>query len=114
MTIREAIQGADTLRPNAFSDLQKTEWLCALDGQLAETMGKDAPAEARSQETELLMPVPHDRVYVLYLVSMIDYYNQDTDLYENDRTIFNAALAEAKAWWRRNNRSASRGNWRTT
>ena len=114
MTIREAIQRADTLRQNALTDLQKEAWLCELDGQLAETMGTEVPTEERSQETELLMPAPHDGIYALYLVSMIDFYNGETDLYENDRTIFNAALVEAKAWWRRHHRPASRGNWRLT
>ena len=112
MTTREAIRRADLLRPNILEDEQKAAWLYDLDGQIAETMETDVPTNVWPEDAELLMPAPHDGIYELYLVSMIDYYHQETEQYENDRTVFNTALAEAKAWWRRHHRPASRGNWR--
>ena len=113
MTTREALRRADLLRQNALPEEQKAAWLCELDGKVAEMMGADVPENVFPEDRELLMPAPYDNIYELYLVSMIDYYHQETELYANDRTIFNTAFVEAKAWWRRNNRPAPRGNWRT-
>lgn len=59
---------------------------------------------------ELLLPSPYDRVYVLYLCSQIDYYNNETALYGNDKAVYDEALGEAMAWWRRNNCPAYGGN----
>lgn len=55
-------------------------------------------------------PSPYDRVYVLYLCSQIDYYNNETALYGNDKAVYDEALGEALAWWRRNNCPAYGGS----
>ena len=109
---REAITKANELRPNALPDEQKADWLMELDGKLAEMM-QTAPPERRWPEDQLLlMPFPYDNIYTLYVAAMIDYYQQETDLYENDMTMFNQALTEAKAWYRRSHRPLPGGNWR--
>jgi len=112
MNARKAITRADGLRMNAIGDEQKYAWLYELDGKLAETIGAELPVNPFPNDGELLMPEPCDNIYELYLVAMIDYYNQETTLYANDMIVFNNALDEAKAWWRRNNRPAKNGNWR--
>jgi len=43
----------------------------------------------------------HEQIYPLYLAAMIDYGNQDGALYANDMAVANAAIAEARAYWRR-------------
>lgn len=59
---------------------------------------------------ELLLPAPYDRVYVLYLCSQIDYYNNETALYGNDKAVYDEAMSEAMAWWRRQHCPDNTGN----
>ena len=60
----------------------------------------------------LLLPEPYAEAYTLYLVSKIDYYNQETDLYQNDKAMYEAKWSEAQAWWRRENRPRSMCGWK--
>ena len=111
MTVMGTISKADELRMNTISDEQKAEWVMGLDKEIEERMGTasrvhDWPAG----DGELLLPSPYDRVYVLYLCSQIDYYNNETALYGNDKAVYDEALGEAMAWWRRNNCPAYGGS----
>ena len=111
MKILEAIRRANNLRVNTIEDEQKYSWANDLDGQIAEMMGKDAPLSVFPDDRDLLMPTPYEEIYQLYLVSKIDYYNNEIDMYTNDLMVYESALNEAKAWWRRNNKPPHRGNW---
>ena len=111
MTVKEAMRRADALRMTTVSDEQKAAWVCDLDGQLAEMFGVETPANNWPEDRELLMTSPHEEIYQLYLICKIDYYNQEMKLYANDLAIYNTALAEAQAWYRRHNRPPSSGNW---
>ncbi len=111
MKIKEAIRRANNLRANTIEDEQKYAWASDLDGQIAEMMGRDAPVSDFPDDRELLMPPPYEEIYQLYLVAKIDYYNNEIDLYTNDLMVYEEALAEAKAWWRRSNKPPQRGNW---
>ena len=132
MRENDAIAKANELRMNTLGDEIKAKWLAELDGQLLEMMQRDLPPKPAEGETEaaedgptwptsgiwpaedpaLLMPEPHDMIYVYYLIVQIDYYSQETDLYANDMAIYNAAMRDARAWWRRNHRPRDSGNWR--
>lgn len=112
MTVSETIKRADALRMNTISDEQKAAWVCDLDGQLAEMFGIEPPANEWPKDRVLLMPSPHEEIYQLYLICKIDYYNQEMKQYANDLAVYNAALAEAQAWYRRNHRPRCDGNWR--
>ena len=112
MYLKEAIKRADALRMNTVSDEQKAAWASDLDGQLAEMFGIEPPVNNWPDDRELLMPSPHEEIYQLYLICKIDYYNQEMNLYANDLAVYNAALAEAQAWYRRKHRPRSRGNWK--
>lgn len=113
MKIREAIKRADALRLNTISEAQKAAWLYDLDGQLAEMFGvKPAERTWPHDDRELLMPAPHEEIYQLYLICKIDYYNQEMSLYANDRAVYNTALEEAQAWWRRHHMPRPFRNWR--
>ena len=112
MTVKEVVKRADALRMNTITEEQKAAWVCDLDGQLAEMFGVAPPADNWPEDRKLLMPSPHEDIYQLYLICKIDYYNQEMKLYANDLAIYNAALAEAQAWYRRNHRPRCDGNWR--
>ena len=111
MTTKEAVKRADALRMNTVSEEQKAVWVNDLDGQLAELFGVEPPANNWPEDRVLLMPAPHEEIYQLYLICKIDYYNQEMKLYANDMATYNAALAEAQAWYRRTHRPASTGGW---
>lgn len=112
MKYTDAIARADELRLNTLSDEQKTRWLYELDCTVAEMIEKPIPVWEFPTKRELLMPSPHEDVYVKYLVAMIDYYNGEAALYSNDLEIYNQSMSEARAWWIRNNCPRSSGNWR--
>lgn len=114
MTIDAAIARANELRPNIISEKQKVAWVWELEGKLAEMLGTPPPDPDKmlTADASLAMPHPCDNVYELYLCAMIDFANQETALYANDMAVFNAAMNEARAWWRRNHCPAPSGNWR--
>ena len=112
MTTERAIAKANELRLNALDDAQKAGWLYELEGKLAEMMELPVPENIWPENAELQMPTPYDNIYELYLVALIDYYNGETDLYANDMALYDQALAEGMAWWRRTHRPENSGNWR--
>ncbi len=112
MKLKEAIKRADKLRPNVLPEEQKAAWVYELEGKLAEMRCALPPARTWPADASLAMPAPHDVVYELYLCAMIDFANQETDLYANDMAVFNAAVSEAQAWWRRHHRPRPSRNWR--
>lgn len=133
MRAKEAIAQADELRPNALGEKQKLDWVLELEKEVSEMMslsepppavgGEDsgrivsAPTEKgrgldEGEEPQLLLPPPRDRVYVLYLTAMIDFYNGEMDLYANDYALYNQEMAATRAWWRRHHRPRASRNWR--
>lgn len=113
--LREVIAAADAMRPNAIDEEQKARWLYACDADIAETMRCPMPPfvwPLEGEDAELLMPYPHDDCYLPYLCAKIDDYNQDTDLYANDRATATAALSDARAWWRRHHMPWPSRYWR--
>lgn len=99
MTINEAIQAVDSLKPNGYSELEKIGWLSELDGTIkveiidthegAEDISFNGYDEQTPLEQELLVPYPYDRIYKSWLESRIDYANQDFAKYNNSTTVFN-------------------------
>ena len=107
MTITEVITRADAQRPNVFPAEMKAEWIKGLEASFAEMMGVDDPEnnyDPNDDTDDLLVPFPHDEVYVLYLCAKIDYAQEETQLYANDMAVANQAIAETQSWYRRGNR----------
>lgn len=110
-TLRNTIVQANSFRPNTIPEEEKAKWLYELDHSLLEMMERKEYENRWPEDQELLMPKPYDHIYRLYLISMIDFYMQDLNLYANDKELFNQAMKEAKAWWRRNHRPAENKYW---
>ena len=106
MRVNEAIDRADRLRPNAVNYFDKRLSLYRLEMEIAEMMELEEMPEWEDAEGdyELLVPDPHSEVYPLHLLAYIDHVQEETDLYQIDMITANQALAEVKAWWRRNNK----------
>lgn len=101
MTIQEAIDRADSVKPNAFSTADKVAWINSLEGTVALEVFLMAPAEAaqfhyteEDVSTTLLIDPPFDDLYVFWLEAMIDEANGEYDRYQNDRQMFNSRLNE--------------------
>ena len=106
MKYSEAIDRANELRPNAIPDQRKAEWLYSFDAEQAEVMGYEQERFIWPEtDPELCMPAPHDNIYPLYLMAMIDNAQEESDLYMNDMAISNQATMEARAWYRRTHRT---------
>lgn len=122
MKMLTALDQAYKLRPTAaHKDILVDQIMRGLEGEVAEMMGVDpptyeyvVPADPTEPMTDYdcLMPYPYDDIYVYYLCAMIDLANEETQLYENDLEVFNAAWARAQAWYRRNNRKFDKRNWK--
>lgn len=108
MKISDAIFQADTLRPNVIAYEQKKAWLHALEAEIAETQCVECPAWEGGEDCDLLLEHPSDYVYPLYLCPMIDFYNQDTQLYQLDAAVANNAVSDVKARYRRTNPTAAK------
>lgn len=99
MTIREAIQAADAIKPNGYPEIDKVKWLSTIDGLIKKLVidtheGGDAIVfngynENTSLDTELIAEKPYDSMYVTWLESKIDLANAEYSRYNNAITRFN-------------------------
>lgn len=111
MTISEALNRANAVKPNAYSDVDKIRWLSTLDGFIKSDIidthegGEDVVFngydENTSLATELLVPAPHDHIYVHWLEAQIDYANDEYDRYENTMDMYNTAYTNFKNHYNR-------------
>jgi len=101
MTIQEAIDELDALKPNSYTAAQKIKWLSDIDllayNEILSTH-EDAPetaftgyASVADTATRLLIPAPYTDVYRWYLESRVDLANAETGKYNNSITLFNNA-----------------------
>lgn len=104
MTIREAIDRADALRPNMISDTEKRLWLAQLDGAVRKQIhhrhenSQEEPAVGADQEqedgTRLLVDEPYTSVYLYWLMAQADLALGELQRYNNDMMLYNMALTE--------------------
>jgi len=113
MKIRKALEKIKNMKPSQYTDDVMIDWLSALDGQVWETVlrryGVPAPVLPYRQqmlERELLIPFPHDEVYIAYLGAKIDYHNAEFERYNNGMMLFNAQLQEFYDAFTRTHRAA--------
>lgn len=101
MTIQEAIDQVNDLKPNYYSSEHKVRWLSRLDTQIRKEIidtHEDAPEEdfagydsQTNTNTELLVPEPYDEVYIHWLSAQIDMNNAEYEKFNNDNALFAAA-----------------------
>lgn len=110
MTIIEAINRIDSLKPNSYTQADKIIWLSNLDGIIqkeiidthegAETTFKGYDAET-ALDTVLLVPDPYSDVYIKWLEAQIDYVNGETNRYMNSMIMYNAAYSAFERFYNR-------------
>ena len=99
MTIREAMETVDRLKPNQYGSADKLRWLSELDGavyrEILTQHELDAPAftgytpETDLDGTALLIGWPYDGIYRWYLEMKIDDANGEMTKYNNSAAKYN-------------------------
>lgn len=99
MTISEAINEVNNLKPNEYGAEEKIKWLFRLDQQIKQEIcdahayneGESATVENYDSEhmsTVLLVPAPYDELYIHYLAAQIDYYNREYEGFSATNALF--------------------------
>ena len=111
MTISEALNRIDTLKPNSYSESEKIKWLSILDGLIkkeiidthegGESVVFNGYDDKTGKTTELLVPAPFDDIYVKWLESQIDYANAEYAKYNNSSIAYNNALSTYERYYNR-------------
>jgi hypothetical protein len=111
MTIIEAINRIDILKPNTYSQQEKVKWLSNLDGIIkgkiidthegAEEVSFDGYTDSTPLTTELLVPSPYDDIYLKWLETWVDYYNGEYARYNNGVQAYNDAYASFEKHYNR-------------
>lgn len=115
MTIIQAINTTDEMKPNAMSAMLKYKYLTEIE-QLVhdevlmrhvhppEQETKPVYTEDTDEETELLVPDPYSMLYVYWLMTKIDIQTQEDGRYNVDRAHFENEWETMSDWWTRNHR----------
>lgn len=113
MTIQEALDTTDELKPNMMSPRLKMKFLTEIEQLIhdeivmkhehAEELDpKPEYTEDTDQLTVLIVPDPYSMLYVYWLMSKIDMQNQEDLRYNIDRASFENAYETMSDWWTRN------------
>ena len=119
MTIIEAINRTDSVKPNAYSQSEKVRWLSTLDGTVKTEIidthegGEEIAFSGYDDETvlttPLLIPAPYDDVYIRYLEMQIDYANGEYGKYNNSASAYNTAFSAFEKYYNREHMPRSHG-----
>ena len=107
MTLGQVIRMVDGMKPNAVPDELKTQWISEVEGMVQTQVMLVLPSQIveyqwpADQDKELLVGAPHSKIYWSYLAAMIDFANQEFDLYANSMQMFNAHWSEFQRWFLR-------------
>ena len=111
MKIIEAINGIDTLNHNTYSEPEKVKWLSRVDWMVkkhvidthegAEDVTFTGYDDLTDPNTELLVPAPHDELYLRWMEAQIHYHNGEYGKYNNAADSFNTAYEDYKKYYNR-------------
>ena len=105
MTIDKCIRAVDEIKPNAFSEETKTEWLNEVEGMVQTEIFLLNPVELirysypADKDVPMLVDPPHDKLYRSFLEAKIDYANGEYEKYANTMQVFNADYDEFLCWF---------------
>ena len=99
MTLIEAINMVDALKPNVYTQSDKVKWISNLDGMIKSKIidthegGEDIAYESYTDDTpldtRLLVNAPYEEIYVAWLEAKIDYANGEYARYNNSVIRYN-------------------------
>lgn len=112
MTLQEALDYTDAMKPNMMDRQLKVKYLTEIEqliwGEIVmrhehteEQETKPVYTEETEPGTELIVPDPYSMVYVYWLMSKIDIQNQEDARYNIDRAHFENEYDTMSDWWTR-------------
>ena len=111
MTIQEAIDRIDSLKPNKYTVEQKLAWLSELDGMIFHELmlTHENPAvdtfsgyeDCTAMDTQLLAPHPYTEIYQHFLAMQMDLANAELQKYQNDKALFNSTYTTFSDYYTR-------------
>ena len=110
MKIIEAINRIDSLKHNTYTQGEKVVWLSEVDLDVAKNViatheGDEVNfagyEDSTDLQTELLIPAPYDKAYLLWMEAQIHYYNGEYDKYNNALDMFYEAFDGFKNYYNR-------------
>ncbi len=107
MTIKDCIDRVDNIKPNQYTIREKVMWLSFIEKSIINDVlkthegydGRYDSFEGYSEDklsVTLVVPFPHDELYVEYLKMMIDKENGEIARYNNSAVSFNSYMTEYK------------------
>ena len=103
MTLAQAIDRTDRLKPNSYAYADKLVWLSQLDGtvkrEIIDTHEGGAAdefvpyTENSDPDRILLAQCPYDEMYIHYLSAQIDYANCEYDRFNNSNRMFESSYS---------------------
>lgn len=104
MTIEKVLRLADEIKPNTLSPELKIHYISEAEGIIQSDVMLIASPDiivygVDDLQVELLVRPPHDKLYLEYLVAMIDFAHGEYNRYTNTITRFNTDLAAYTAWY---------------
>ena len=110
MTLQELITSVNTLKPNPYSNEDKTAWVNTVEGIVADKVFRKSEeykdmihmpyVYELDVDTELLVPSPYCDLYIKYLMSQIDFFNAEYTNYNNVAAMYNSAYDDFSAYFR--------------
>lgn len=113
MKLNDLIEKITALRGQQYSTHMIMGWVNEIEGQAVEEIINRAegfdidfkPLDYQlDYDTELSIPDRFQDVYINYLLSKIDFHNEETERYNNDVIMYNSAYESFAAWFRRQHR----------
>lgn len=111
MKIIEAINGIDSLNHNTYTEQDKVQWLSRVDWMVKKHVidthegGEDVTFTGydslTDHNTELLVPAPHDEMYLRWMEAQIHYHNGEYGKYNNAIDMFNTTYEDYKRYYNR-------------
>lgn len=112
MTIQEALDQLDEMKPNMMSRKLKVKYLTEIEQliydeivlkhvQAEEPAGKPVYTEDSDPGTVLIIPDPYSSVYLYWLMTKVDIQNQEDARYNIDRQHFENAYDTMSDWYTR-------------
>lgn len=111
MKIIEAISGVDSLNHNTYTELDKVQWLSRVDWMVkkhvidthegSEDVTFTGYDSLTDHNTELLVPAPHDEMYLRWMEAQIHYHNGEYGKYNNAIDMFNTTYEDYKRYYNR-------------
>lgn len=122
MTIQDAITETDELKPNQYETGMKLRWLNDIEARVYEdilSVRDESPVEECPKynlesdfDLDLLVPDRYAKLYIYYLMAMVDFHNAELDRYNNSMIMFNSAWDDFAGYWYSTHRQLSKGRFR--